>query len=90
MKYVYVLMLNLFLLKSSYISWMLIVSACIFLTFERREILDQSNFDAWLFKSKQTCGRSVTSCVFFKLWNYNESMQLNDQLITIKFAQFLF
>ena len=86
MKYVYVLMLNLFLLKSSYISWMLIVSACIFLTFERREILDQSNFDAWLFKSKQTCGRSVTSCVFFKLWNYNESIKLNDQLITIKFA----
>ena len=86
MKYVYVLMLNLFLLKSSYILCMLIVSACIFLTFERREILDQSNFDAWLFKSKQTCGRSVTSCGFFKLWNYNESIKLNDQLITIKFA----
>ena len=86
MKYVYVLMLNLFLLKSSYILCMLIVSACIFLTFERREILDQSSFDAWLFKSKQTCGRSVTSYGFFKLWNYNESIKLNDQFITIKFA----
>ena len=86
MKCVYVLMLNLFLIKSLYISCMLIVSACIFLTFERREILDQSNFDTWLFKSKQTCGRSVTSCGFFKLWNYNESIILNDQLITIKFA----
>ena len=86
MKCVYVLMLNLFLLKSSHILCMLIVSACIFLTFERREILDQSNFDAWLFKSKQTCGRSVTSCGFFKLWNYDESVKLNDQLITIKFA----
>ena len=86
MKYVNVLMLNLFLLKSSYISCMLIASVFIFLTLERREILDQSNFDAWLFKSKQTCGRSVTSCVFFKLWNYKESIKLNDQLITIKFA----
>ena len=86
MKYVYVLMLNLFLLKSSYISCMLIVFACIFLTFERREILDQSNFDAWLFKSIQTCGRSVTSCGFFKLWNYYESIKLIDQLISMKFA----
>ena len=40
-------MLNLFLLKSSHILCMLIVSACIFLTFERKEILDQSNFDAF-------------------------------------------